>query len=682
MSQPHSNRLAKEASPYLQQHAHNPVDWYPWGEEALALARAEDRPILLSIGYSACHWCHVMAHECFEDEAIAAQMNAGFVNIKVDREARPDLDHVYQLVCQLLTQQGGWPLTVFLTPAHEPFYVGTYFPPRPMYGRPGFPEVLHALAEAYRTQRDKVAEQARVLVAALGQTQEAPAADGASPDPLAAAWHVLSRQVDGTHGGFGAAPKFPNPFCLALALRFGLRHGDPEALEVVHHACRAMQAGGIHDQLGGGFHRYSVDAAWSIPHFEKMLYDNALLAPIYVDAGRACGDAELIDTARDTLDWLLADLRAPEGGFYSATDADSEGEEGRYFVWTPDEIATTLPAEDAALFRARYGVEADGNFEGGTTCLYRAADLDTLAVRFGGDAASLGARLADSRARLLAVRARRVPPLRDEKILATWNGLALSALARCGLLLREPRYLAATVATADFLLDTLLHGSRLKRFSKDGEGHGEGFLDDYANVAAGLLEAFCAVGEPRYFVGAVMLAETVLAHFADAAVGDFFLTPDDGEELVLRPKDLHDGATPSGVSAFAHALLTLSRLSGESRWSAALERLLAAHAGSLTANPWGLANLILATDGARQESESVVVVGAGEEADALLAVALDAGHPHRLVRRCPAGSDPLLPARGLLEGHAAAYVCRGQVCLPPVRYPARLAAKLSESAGA
>jgi hypothetical protein len=671
------NRLASELSPYLRQHADNPVDWRPWGPEALAAAAATDRPILLSVGYSACHWCHVMAHECFEDPAIAALMNELFVNIKVDREERPDLDQLYQSVCQLLTQQGGWPLTVFLTPDGAPFYAGTYFPPTERYGRPAFPRVLQTLAELWREQRGRLLTHAGELTAALGRLQAAaPAAEAPGVPELDSAWRAVGPHFDRRRGGLGEAPKFPNPGLLELALRHHARTGDAEALELAVQALRAMRRGGIWDQLGGGFHRYSVDAEWAIPHFEKMLYDNALLAPLYLAAWQATGAADLLATARETLDWLLNEMAAPGGGFHSATDADSEGAEGRYFVWTAAEIEGLLPPEQARLFAARFGVTAQGNFEHGATCLHLAAGIEELAAEFRLERATVEAQLAAARATLLAVRARRPAPGLDNKVLATWNGLALGALARAALALGDPRYLAAAQATAGFLTQRLMAGGRLARLAVGGQVRGQGFLDDYGNVAGGLLELFAADGQGRWLRAAESLLATVLTEFRDDDAGDFFQTPADGERLVLRPKDLHDHAVPSGLAAVAAALLKLGRLSPDGPWRAALEQVLAAHGASLGSRAWGRADLLNVLDGATAEPCSVLIVGAGPAAAALRATAAASYAPNLVLRLQPQPPDPLAPEMALLDGRPAAWVCAGSACRPPVTEAAALRALL------
>ena len=678
-----TNRLAGESSPYLQQHAHNPVDWYPWGSEALQRAAREDKPILLSIGYSACHWCHVMAHESFEDEAIAQVMNEHFVNIKVDREERPELDHIYQTVCQLLTRAGGWPLTVFLTPEQQPFFAGTYFPPDQRYGRPGFREVLLALSDAYREARAQVADQAGQILDALQQTQQPNQEGRLGDDLLRTAKQSLLEHVDRQHGGFGDAPKFPNPFNLDLLLRAAAHHGDEASLKAVCQACRAMRAGGIFDQLAGGFHRYSVDDSWSVPHFEKMLYDNALLPPIYLAAGILAEDVGLVDVARETLDYLLREMQAPDGGFYATTDADSEGEEGKYFVWTPEQVAEVLEPQLAALTCERFGIGPGGNFEHGATVLHLRRGLPELAAARGQTPEHIRDQLELAIRELLAARASRVPPFRDEKILACWNGLAIRALAMTGAALGRDDYLDAARRTAAFIRDRMMPGGRLQRVYKDGTAKVDGYLDDHGAVALGLLELFCATGEAEWYQLAGSLLQRVEEGFADVERGDYYMTPTDGEPLLMRPKNTFDNATPSGLSLVAHALVKLAHLTGEETWRSRAARLLSAHAGAMRQNAWGTAFLIGAADALLIEPEAVVVVGDDDQADALLQAAWRSWRPARLIcRRLPATADADLPGllhdRGLIDGQPATYVCQGFTCQLPATGPDALSGQLAD----
>ncbi|MCC7494002.1 MAG: thioredoxin domain-containing protein [Fimbriimonadaceae bacterium] len=670
------NRLAAERSPYLQQHAANPVDWYPWGPAALAAAREQDKPILLSVGYSACHWCHVMAHESFENPTLAALMNEHFINIKVDREERPEIDAIYQTVCQLLTRQGGWPLTVFLTPEQQPFFAGTYFPPDQRYGRPGFGEVLRALSEAYQTAREQVVEQCQQILAALREVQQPAAGGRLDTELLARANRTLAANFDRLNGGFGSAPKFPNPCNLQVFLR-AAGHGDEAALERVVVACRAMRAGGVYDQLGHGFHRYSVDAQWLVPHFEKMLYDNALLPPVYLAAWQASGNDALARTARETLDYLLTAMRDPSGGFYSATDADSEGEEGIHFVWTPQQVEAVLEPTLARLACEHWGITAAGNFEHGTTVLSVVRPLEELAAGRGWTVGQAAAAVEQARTALLEARAEREAPFRDEKILAGWNGLTLSALAQAALLLGEPRYLAAARACGEFLLRELAAGRRLCRVWMAGQRGVAGYLDDYAAVSLGLLDLFAATGEATWYTAAAGFVETLLEDFRDAERGDFYMTAGDAEPLLLRPKDLHDHATPAGLSLTVTALVRLAQLSGEARYRDIAGAALGVYADEMRGNAWGMANLIVAADDYLHPPETLVISGAGRAAEALRQVAAADFAPRRRLLLHPAAADsaelPLaLQGRGLVAGQPAAWLCRGFTCQRPVTDPAAL----------
>ncbi len=517
----HTNRLAREASPYLQQHAHNPVDWYPWGDEALARAKGKDRPILLSVGYSACHWCHVMEHESFSDEVVAAQMNRDFVCVKVDREERPDIDHVYQLAHQLMTHRaGGWPLTMFLLPDGRPFFGGTYFPPADRYGMPGFPRLLDMIALAWREKRRELeegAEQARSAIETICTTREEPKAP--TREGLDEAARRLAGKADRRYGGFGERPKFPNTMAVSFLLRHHERAGDPESLGLVTRALDGMREGGVYDHLGGGFHRYSVDERWLVPHFEKMLYDNALLVPLYLDGWRRTGRPEWAEVVRETLGWLRREMTAPEGGFYATQDADSEGEEGKFFVWTPEEVEAVLGADDARVFCARYGVAPGGNFEHGATVLSANRPVAAVAAQVGRPAEEVERVLAGARAKMFAARTARIPPFRDEKVIAGWNGLMLSGVADAygcfgGVADRE-----TAIKAARFLEERMMTGDHLARLWKDGAAHGRGFVEDYAFVGRGMLDLYQATLDERWLGLARRMADTILARFWDAATG-------------------------------------------------------------------------------------------------------------------------------------------------------------------
>ncbi|HEX4147930.1 MAG TPA: thioredoxin domain-containing protein, partial [Pirellulales bacterium] len=527
-----ANRLAQETSPYLLQHANNPVDWYPWGAEALARAKAESRPIFLSIGYSACHWCHVMEHESFENPAIAGALNANFVNIKVDREERPDLDQIYMGAVQAMTGRGGWPMSVFLTPDTKPFFGGTYWPPSGRMGMPGFDQVIEAVKQAWHERREAVHEQAQQLTdhlaqAAAGQMQSAPVGEAA----LLAAAAMLERVFDHQHGGFGSAPKFPHPMDLRLLLRVWRRTARDGVLEMVTTTLEKMAAGGIYDHLGGGFHRYSVDERWLVPHFEKMLYDNALLAGCYVEAWQATGNGDFARVARETCDFMLREMTDPAGGFYCTQDADSEGHEGKFYVWTSAEIESVLGAERGGVFARVYDVSPQGNFEG-QNILNLPRSLVQAAGSLGRDPRQLAAQLAEDRAQLLAARSQRIKPGLDDKVLVSWNGLAIDALALAGAALEEPRYLDAALRAADFIIGRLRQpDGRLLHTWRRGQGKLAAYLDDYACLASALVTLYEATFEERLIATAVELADTILAQFMDREHGGFFYTAADHEPL-------------------------------------------------------------------------------------------------------------------------------------------------------
>ncbi len=546
----HTNRLIYETSPYLRQHAHNPVDWYPWGEEALRRAREEDKPILLSIGYSACHWCHVMERESFENEQIAALMNQHFVNIKVDREERPDLDALYMGAVQAMTQHGGWPLTVFLTPDGVPFYGGTYFPPEPRHGMPGFPQVLLAVADAYRNRRgDVVAQAARVRKFLEQANRSLPGRQDLLQETLLSqATTAALRQLDPRYGGFGGAPKFPQPMTLEFLLRAWKRWSDPQPLHAVELTLEQMARGGIYDQLGGGFHRYSVDARWLVPHFEKMLYDNALLARLYLHAYQATGKVLYRRVAEETLDYVVREMTGPHGGFYSSQDADSEGVEGKFYLWTPEEVAAVLGERDARAFNALYDVTPQGNFEH-RSILHLERPLDEVAAELGMAPAELEAVVAWARPKLYAAREQRVRPGRDEKVITAWNGLMLRAFAEAARVLERPDYRGLAVRNAKFVLGTLWQNGRLLRTFKDGQARIPAYLEDYALYSGGLLTLYEATFDPRWFRAARELADQMLALFWEPGDEAFYDTGHDQEQLVARPREVTDNAMPSGNSA-------------------------------------------------------------------------------------------------------------------------------------
>jgi uncharacterized protein len=707
--EPHVNRLAGETSPYLLQHAHNPVDWYPWSPEALARAKALDRPVFLSVGYAACHWCHVMERESFEDEATAALLNEHFVAIKVDREERPDIDQLYMGAVQALTGQGGWPMSVFLTPDGRPFYGGTYFPGTAHHGLPSFRQVLEGVRQAWTGQRAEVERAGQQLVAALVRAQRTEAAGGTATETppsavLAAAAASVAETFDPVHGGWGTAPKFPQPMTIELLLRRHLATGDERWLTIARRSLAAMAAGGIHDQLGGGFHRYATDAAWLVPHFEQMLYDNAQLARVYAHAWAVTGDPELLGTATGVLDYLLRELRTPDGAFAASQDADTGGEEGATFTWTATEIRAAL-GDAYPAFAAAYGVTETGNWEG-RTILSRVADDAAVGDRLGMPASEVGPALTAARAALLDHRSRRAQPARDDKVLAGWNGLAIAAFADTARALRgsgDPdlaergtRYLAAATAAAEAVLGGLLTADgRLRRSWKDGRATADGVLADHACLADGLLALYEAGHDERWYRQTVALAEVILARFPDPA-GGFYDTPDDGEPLVVRPRDVQDNATPSGNAMATTVLLRLAALTGEARYRAAADAALATVAGVVGRYPTAFAQWLCALELREAGITEIAIVGgpaddaagargAGDDGVGRLLGVADRGyHPFRVLAASAASETsavPLLRGRFALQGHATAFVCQDFSCRLPVDQPEALEALLLEAGG-
>jgi uncharacterized protein len=669
------NRLATEASPYLVQHAHNPVDWWPWCPEALAEARRRDVPILLSIGYSACHWCHVMERESFENEAIARLMNDAFVNVKVDREERPDLDQMYQLVVQLMGRTGGWPLTVFLTPSQKPFFAGTYFPPEDRYGMPGFPKVVTALADAYRTRRQEIEGQAGEITQALVDVARVARTDGPAPgdDVLERAASILMRRFDEKRGGFpsGQGPSFPNTMPLEVLLRHGASAGDARALAAVRLQLDAMRRGGIHDQLGGGFHRYSTDPDWLVPHFEKMLYDNAVLLRAYVDGFRVFGEPAFAETARGIAGWVAREMTDPDGGFYASQDADSEGEEGKFFLFTPSDVAEALvgddEARDAAL--AHFGITLAGNFEEHGRPTFRTV-LHEAVPRERFDRAVLDR----ARERLFAFRERRERPFRDDKVLTSWTSLMISALADAGSALAEDAFIGSAERALAFVRDKLVVNGRAMRLARNSVVKGPGFLDDHAYLANAALDVYEATGEPAHVELAQSITDAMLGAF-DGPEG-FYFTPSDGETLLLRAQDPWDNAVPSGASMACRALLRLGALL-DPRYARRAEEELARLAPNALANPLGFGQTICELDRARRSVEVVLV---GPRRDPRMRALASVVHRAYIPNRTLAWIDPSDPASvraaaALAEGKGrgpAAYVCRGRTCSLPVTDPEAL----------
>jgi hypothetical protein len=671
-----ANALARETSPYLLQHAHNPVAWYPWGPEALERARREDRPILLSIGYSACHWCHVMAHESFEDAATASLMNELFVNVKVDREERPDLDKVYQSAHHLIARRpGGWPLTMFLDPrSHAPFFGGTYFPPESRHGLPGFREVLTRVAEYYRTHRDGLGEHEQALREALARMDGEPGAPATalSALPLAAARRQLEESYDARNGGFGRAPKFPHPSNLERLLRqhaasAAQGQADPEALGMVAHTLERMALGGIYDQVGGGFCRYSVDERWMIPHFEKMLYDNGPLLALYSEAWQVTRDPLFARVAAEVAGWVAREMQAPQGGYYSSLDADSQGEEGRYYLWTPEEVERLLEAGEYRVVARRFGLDQPANFEG-RWHLQVQAGLTTLARELGDRPEALAERVAGALGKLLAARERRVRPGRDEKILTAWNGLMIRGMATAGRVFGEPAWVASAERAVDFLRSTLWRGGRLLATCKDGRGQLAGYLDDYAFLMDGLLALLQARWRDADLAFLLDLAGALVDAFEDRERGGFYFTARDHEALLHRPKPLADEALPAGNGVAARVLGRLGHLLGETRYLEAAERTLEAAWPSILAVPYAHASLLDALEEHLRPPQIVVLRGRDPALGAWQRRCNAAYAPWRLAFAIPehASALPGPLATRAARGEVLAYVCEGFTCGPPV----------------
>ena len=681
-----ANRLAQETSPYLLQHKDNPVDWYPWGEEALAKAQTEDKPVLLSVGYSACHWCHVMERESFEDEATAQIMNEHFVSIKVDREERPDIDSIYMSALQAMTRGGGWPMTVFLTPDGAPFYAGTYFPPVPSRGLPSFQQLLMSLADAYENRREDVLKSADsvrdYLQAATGAAM--PEAETSSAaEILDKAAGALIQQLDRRFGGFGGAPKFPQAMNLEVLLRHHRRTGDRDALSAVEDTLRAMANGGIYDHLGGGFARYSVDQYWLVPHFEKMLYDNALLSRIYLEIYQTTGDPFYRRIAEETLDYVSRDMTSPEGSFYSAEDADSEGEEGKFYVWTPDEIEQVLEPEEAGLALRYWDVTERGNFEG-KNILNVPRPPEAVASEFGLTIEELEGKVGSIRRKLFEVREERVRPGLDDKALAAWNGLMLRSFAFASRVLDREDYRETARRNGASILEKLRTGGRLRRSYKDGQAKFNGYLEDYAMVADGLVALYEATFDARWLREAEALADAINELFWDEERKAFYDTPADHERLVTRPRDVYDNAAPSGNSVATEVLLKLSLLLDRDDYRQRAETVLEEMAGGLEKLPGAFGRLLCALDFSISRPYEIALVGNPEEDDtrALLDTIYSRYLPNKVIAgRWPEEPDseisvPLLADRPMRSGKATAYVCEGYACQSPTTEPEELARQL------
>jgi uncharacterized protein len=678
-----TNRLINETSPYLLQHAHNPVDWYPWSEEAFERAKAEDKPVLLSIGYSACHWCHVMERESFENEAIAKLMNENFISIKVDREERPDLDSIYMTAVQLMTGHGGWPMTVFLTPEQIPFYGGTYYPPEDRHGMPGFPRILISLAEAYRARRDEISENAVSLLRELDRLGDVRGRDGdLTVESLEATTKQLTRQFDTTHGGFGSKPKFPPAMSLDFLLRQYQRSGNAAILADVELTLEKMAKGGIYDQLGGGFHRYSVDERWLVPHFEKMLYDNALLSRLYIDGWLVTGKELYRRVALETLDYVSREMTDESGGFYSTQDADSEGEEGKFFVWTPQEVEALLGPEDAPLFCRYFDISSLGNFEG-HNILHVDLEPGVVARLFNVTPERLIEVIERGRRILFDEREKRVKPGRDEKMLTAWNALMLRSFAEAARAFGSDEYAAVAGRNAEFLIRVMSYRTedgalRLLRTHKDGKSRLNGYLEDYAYLADALLSLYEATFDIRWFNDARALVDSMIDSFWDKEHGTFYFTSDDHEALITRTKDVYDNATPSGNSVAAEVLLRLALFTGEAEYRKKAEAVIGAVKELAVRSPNGFGRLLSAMDLAIGPSLEIAIIGEKEssEVKSMLKVINETYQPNKVVALGPARGIELLAHRELVDGKPVAYVCRDFVCDAPVTDPEALRAAL------
>jgi uncharacterized protein YyaL (SSP411 family) len=689
----YTNRLLLEPSPYLQQHAHNPVNWYPWDDEAFAEAKRLNRPVLVSIGYSTCHWCHVMEEESFDDPSVAAYLNEHFVAVKVDRELRPDVDSIYMTAAHTLNGSGGWPLNVWMTHDREPFFAGTYFPPEDRGGRPGFARLLRSLKEIYEHEPERILETAQLLSERVRAELQGPVATSTQlprAEVLDRAASLYAQRVDRVWGGIGKREKFPSRVPIRFLLRYHQRTGDPEALELAVLTLEKMASGGIHDQIGGGFHRYTTDPRWLVPHFEKMLYDNALLAVAYLEAWQVTERADFARVVRRTLDYMVREMTSPDGGFASATDADSpnaegELEEGSFFTWTPGEVRDALPPGEAAAAILHYGVEAEGPVEG-RSVLHVWRTPGQVAAELGIDAEVAEKVLAVAQRRLYTVRSTRTPPHRDEKVLVAWNGLAISALSRAGFAMNEPSWIDAATRTAELLLDHVGEGDRLYRVIQDGEASGPAFLEDYAFLVAGLLDLYEARPDPRWLRFAISLQRRLEASYADVQGGGYFRTASTAERLLTREKPAVDAALPSGNSVAAQNLLRLFDLTGGEAYLERASVLLSGFADFLDRDPTRHAELLLAVDRQLDVSKEIVVVapGSGGDLGAMLAPLRRTLVPHRALVRVREGADlsahaeivPWITGKVARQGRVTAYVCENRVCTLPTTDPEVFAAQI------
>ena len=672
----HTNRLISESSPYLQQHAHNPVDWYPWGDEAFERAKKEDKPIFLSIGYSTCHSCHVMERESFENEQIAKIMNEHFISIKVDREQRPDVDQIYMNAVQLMTGSGGWPLSVFLTPDGKPFYGGTYFPPNDFYGRPGFERVLLSIADSWKNRRQELVHSAGQISELLENPTGPTEKKELSPKMLNAAFEYFQTAFDSANGGFGSAPKFPQPTNLSLLLFYWQRTGNNKALSIVEKTLDAMAEGGIYDHIGGGFHRYSTDAHWLIPHFEKMLYDQALLSKVYLQAYQITKNKKYATIAREVFDYVLRDMTDANGGFYSAEDADSEGKEGTFYLWDPKQTESVLDKDEAWIFNNYYGVTKKGNFEEGRTILNITTSIKQLEKKLKKDHDQIEKILTTARTKIFNEREKRIRPHRDDKVITAWDGLMISSLAYGGTVLQEQKYITAAEKAATFGLETLYQNGRLMRYYRNGQVIERAFLDDYAFMIIGLLELYEATFDAKWLIEAKKLSEEMIELFADREEGWFFLTGKDSEKLIARTKPASDGAIPSGNSIAALALLKLGRLTMNQNFTKQGSKVLEAFSQQLQQSPAYSSAMLMALNFWLGPTQEIVIAGDANSTDIkqMLKLIHSRFMPNAVVLLHEQGSKglaieqivPFIKNQIATGGKTTTYVCENYVCNRPV----------------
>jgi uncharacterized protein YyaL (SSP411 family) len=669
----YTNQLINETSPYLLQHAHNPVNWYPWGEEALGLARKLDKPIFLSIGYSACHWCHVMEHESFESEEIAKILNENFIAIKVDREERPDLDEIYMTAVQLMTNGGGWPLSVWLTPNLEPFFGGTYFPPEDRWGRVGFKKLLLQLAQFWHQRRSDVLKSATQLTTSLNQINRLQSVDIQLDQSLwKSAFKSADQRFDERHGGFGSMPKFPQTMELSFLLRYCFHTGEKRALAMVEKSLQEMAIGGVYDHLGGGFHRYSTDERWLVPHFEKMLYDNALLTITYLEAFQITKNKNYAEIARATLDYVLGEMTSSEGGLFSSQDADSEGEEGKFYVWQKDEIESILGEEESGLFCDIYDVSDQGNWEG-KNILHLRRSLEGAAKEYGLSLSELKERLTKDRQKLFEVRSKRIPPSTDDKILTDWNGLMISAFCKGYQVLGDQKYLTAAQKAVDFLLEKLYIGERILKTYRNHKSHLNGYLSDYAFLVAALIDYYESSFEGAYLQKAIEINELMIQKFWDEKYGGFYFTPADHEPMIVRTRNPYDNAIPSGNSVAVHNLLKLSQFTGDFKLKEKAEQALKLYTSNMQRSPSGFAVLLSSLDYFWGFPKEIVIAGNREIVKTLEMIAVV--HEHYLPNKIMAYADPSLAGKKeilpVLEGkistdeQAKIFVCENYTCQSP-----------------